>query len=903
MTVATPTLFTVLMLFVQPTVLASAVWQASKSAVNIDVPAENESSNLTDDELDSDDDNSVDEKKPAAVDKSLDAEQSIKEVLAGHSAHGEAFNEGPRQKAYLMGGTGDVAFPVTTESEEAQAFINQGIGQLHGFWYLEAERSFRQAAAIDPDCAMAYWGAAVATYQNRVRGRGFIDKAHGLKKNVTKREQMYIDAFKKYLAATKLEKKNAKSDDAQELAEKYKSSKDPEIPGRAKSLLKDLESISIDFPEDLEAKAFIAHRIWYNSREGVPITSYLSTDLMIKEVLRAEPLHPTHHYCIHLWDYRKPELALKSAARCGPSAPSIAHMWHMPGHIYSRLKRYEDAVFQQSASARVDHAHMMRDRVLPDQISNFAHNNEWLIRNLTYLGRATEAVELAKNMVELPRHPNYNHLEKRGSSAAHGRKRLLEVLRIFELHDQAVELCQSSYLAEEKIVTEKIKTLRLLGCSAAMTDQSSVAADARQQLEAMRVEQSARESKLENRIEALEPKKPSNEKSKDKKKNEASTDDDDSQQEKVDPASLKKSLKAIQSVISGVDRFVTSNLTKSNLTKTDNDSGKETLAEKDRSKTNDAELAELKKDKAAAKKLRKQLEKAILAIDGYQAAADGNFETAYKYIEKAAGEDVSLVAEWQFATGEKEKAIEKLKKQVDRRKQEVVPLARLAYVYHKNEDHDLAESTLKKLRDASSRLDLDIPMFARLAPIADRLELPADWRQKYQLPVDIGFRPDLDTLGPAHWSPQSAPTWMLQNASGDPVGSDDFESQPHIVIFYLGHGCLHCAEQLQAFAPQVDTFREAGIEMVAISTDDQAGLQKSIEDAGGEDFQIQLASNGDHDIFRAFRAYDDFEKQPLHGTFLIDAKGKIRWQDIGFEPFMDHEFLLKEARRLRVVNQ
>jgi hypothetical protein len=140
---------------------------------------------------------------------------------------------------------------------------------------------------------MAYWGAAVATYQNRVRGRGFIDKAHGLKKNVTKREQMYIDAFKKYLAATKLEKKNAKSDDAQELAEKYKSSKDPEIPGRAKSLLKDLESISIDFPEDLEAKAFIAHRIWYNSREGVPITSYLSTDLMIKEVLRAEPLHRT----------------------------------------------------------------------------------------------------------------------------------------------------------------------------------------------------------------------------------------------------------------------------------------------------------------------------------------------------------------------------------------------------------------------------------------------------------------------------------------------------------------------------------------------------------------------------------------------------------------------------------
>ena len=64
----------------------------------------------------------------------------------------------------------------------------------------------------------------------------------------------------------------------------------------------------------------------------------------------------------------------------------------MPGHIYSRLKRYEDAVFQQEASARVDHAHMMRDRVLPDQIHNFAHNNEWLTRSLRHHGRVREAV-------------------------------------------------------------------------------------------------------------------------------------------------------------------------------------------------------------------------------------------------------------------------------------------------------------------------------------------------------------------------------------------------------------------------------------------------------------------------------------------------------------------------------
>src|SRR5438309_898139 len=54
---------------------------------------------------------------------------------AGHSVHGEAFDEGPRQKAYLKEGQGKVDFQVTTSKPEAQAFINQGVAQLHSFYY------------------------------------------------------------------------------------------------------------------------------------------------------------------------------------------------------------------------------------------------------------------------------------------------------------------------------------------------------------------------------------------------------------------------------------------------------------------------------------------------------------------------------------------------------------------------------------------------------------------------------------------------------------------------------------------------------------------------------------------------------------------------------------------------
>jgi hypothetical protein len=57
------------------------------------------------------------------------------------------------------------------------------------------------------------------------------------------------------------------------------------------------------------------------------------------------------------------------------------------------------------------------------------------------------------------------------------------------------------------------------------------------------------------------------------------------------------------------------------------------------------------------------------------------------------------------------------------------------------------------------------------------------------------------------------------------------------------------------------------------------------------------------EVFRAYRAFDDFEGKPLHGTFLIDGAGCVLWQDIGAEPFGDPDFLLGEARRLLEIHR
>ena len=97
-----------------------------------------------------------------------------------------------------MGTTSNVSFPITTDSVEAQAFFNQGVGQLHGFWYLEAERSFRQVLKQHPEHPMAYWGMAMANANNRTRAQPLIKKATEGRDQVSERERLWIDAMAAY---------------------------------------------------------------------------------------------------------------------------------------------------------------------------------------------------------------------------------------------------------------------------------------------------------------------------------------------------------------------------------------------------------------------------------------------------------------------------------------------------------------------------------------------------------------------------------------------------------------------------------------------------------------------------------------------------------------------------------
>src|SRR5262249_30599827 len=144
---------------------------------------------------------------------------------------------------------------------------------------------------------------------NEKRAKGFIDKAVQKKGSTGPREATWIDALAASYAGT-------------------------DTADRRRKYIRDLESLVQDDPNDIEAKSFLALQIWKNGSwmtekaRQLPIASHQAVDALLDQVFQASPMHPAHHYRIHLWDEEKAARALVSASLGGQSSPAIAHMWH-----------------------------------------------------------------------------------------------------------------------------------------------------------------------------------------------------------------------------------------------------------------------------------------------------------------------------------------------------------------------------------------------------------------------------------------------------------------------------------------------------------------------------------------------------------------------------------------------
>jgi peroxiredoxin len=221
------------------------------------------------------------------------------------------------------------------------------------------------------------------------------------------------------------------------------------------------------------------------------------------------------------------------------------------------------------------------------------------------------------------------------------------------------------------------------------------------------------------------------------------------------------------------------------------------------------------------------------------------------------------------------------------------------YILWKLDKQGEAKKLFGELRTMAAVADLDTPVFERLKPLAAELGWPEDWRTPAATPSDIGVRPPLDSLGPIRWSPPAAPALELTTLEGKKISLSQYRGRNVVFIFYLGFGCLHCTEQLKAFKPLNEEFRKAGIEIVAVATDTPEALRNAQAALGPDDkYPFAIVSNDDLSVFKKYRAYDDFEKQALHATVLVDGYGRLRWIDVGPDPFSDAKFVLGESKRL-----
>lgn len=151
------------------------------------------------------------------------------------------------------------------------------------------------------------------------------------------------------------------------------------------------------------------------------------------------------------------------------------------------------------------------------------------------------------------------------------------------------------------------------------------------------------------------------------------------------------------------------------------------------------------------------------------------------------------------------------------------------------------------------------------------------------------------------WRPPMARPFELPSGVGGTAKFSDYSGKPVLVIFFLGFGCAHCVAQLTDLDPRAPKFRAAGIEVVTIGSDDlnQVRAARQAADENGVDplhFDVLCDPNGE--VFKQWGVWDEFSNEALHGSFLVDGKGRILWQDVSVRPFEESDWLLAESQRL-----
>ena len=304
--------------------------------------------------------------------------------------------EAPPGSRPFIEGLSDHHMAITAVSPLVQRYFDQGLRLIYAFNHDEAIRAFEAAQKLDPDCAMCFWGVAVALGPNinlpmdpSVNPRALAAVAEAKKRapKASEREQGYVAA----------------------VATRYSDAPGADRAALDQSYAAAMGELARRYPDDLDAATLYAEalmdlRPWdYWTKEGKPNEGTPEIVAQLERVLAVDPSHPgANHYYIHATEASlQPDKALASAQRLESLAPTEGHLVHMSAHTYMRVGRYHEASVANERGARADESYMAWCKAggfYP--FAYYPHNLHFLWTSETFEGRSAASLATSKKLAQ-----------------------------------------------------------------------------------------------------------------------------------------------------------------------------------------------------------------------------------------------------------------------------------------------------------------------------------------------------------------------------------------------------------------------------------------------------------------------------------------------------------------------
>jgi len=312
------------------------------------------------------------------------------------SCKGEKKLEAPAGARPLLEGLSEHHMAITTSAPLAQRYFDQGLRLIYAFNHAEAVRAFEAAQKLDPECAMCFWGVAVALGPNinlpmepdaNPPALAAVAEAQKRAPHASAREQAYIAA----------------------VAKRYSADAGADRAALDKAYADAMAGLAKQYPDDLDAAVLYAEalmdlRPWdYWKKDGTPNEGTPELLAVLEHVLAVDANHPgANHYYIHATEASlEPGKALASAQRLESLAPTAGHLVHMSAHTYMRVGRYHEASVANERGARADEAYMAwckQGGFYP--FAYYPHNLHFLWTSESFEGRSAASLATSKKLAE-----------------------------------------------------------------------------------------------------------------------------------------------------------------------------------------------------------------------------------------------------------------------------------------------------------------------------------------------------------------------------------------------------------------------------------------------------------------------------------------------------------------------